>query len=226
MKSAAHVGIFGGTFNPIHVGHLRAAEEVVEALRLERMIFVPSAQPPHKAGTQRDPIAPAAQRLAWVRAAVAGNPRFEVDPIECERAGPSYSVETLRAIGRRVAPELPVFAIGQDAFAEVGTWREPEALFTLAHFAIFTRPPVAKGSLAEWLPAVVKGEIALASDGLSGKHRRAGTWLRLLEIPALDVSASDIRARLRQGRSVRYLLPEPVREAVERSGVYAAPEAR
>lgn len=213
------LGVFGGTFNPIHVGHLRAAEEVAEELGLERVVFVPSFRPPHKAG---EPVAPAAQRLAWVRTAIADNPRFEVDPIEVERGGHSYSVDTLRTIGARVAPELPVFMIGCDAFVEVGTWREPETLFTLAHFAVTTRPPVNEGSLADWLPKCVRDEIELAPDGRSGRHRAAGTWLRLVEISALDVSASEIRARLRAGRSVRYLLPGALHDEVVGSGAYAA----
>ncbi len=216
----APVGIFGGTFNPIHVGHLRAAEEVVEALALERLIFVPCAEPPHKRTAAADPIAPAAARLAWIRAALADNPRFEVDPIELERGGPSYSVDTLRAIGSRTAPELPVFVIGQDAFLEVDAWREPETLFRLAHFAVMTRPPAAKGSLCDWLPEGLRDDFALAPDGLSARHRRAPSWLRVVEITALDVSASDIRRRLREGRSVRYLLPESVRTLVIESGAY------
>ena len=122
------LGVFGGTFNPIHVGHLRAAEEVVEALDLDRMLFVPSARPPHKTAEGEDVIAPAEQRLAWVRLAVADNARFEVDPIEVERPGPSFLVDTLRAIGERTAPDCPVFVVGRDAFQEVGEWREPRTL--------------------------------------------------------------------------------------------------
>jgi nicotinate-nucleotide adenylyltransferase len=215
------VGIFGGTFNPIHAGHLRAAEAVLDSLGLARMIFMPSAAPPHKSASDDDPIAPAAERLAWVRAALADHPRCEVDPLEIERGGRSYTVDTLRTIGERIAPQLPVFVIGHDAFLDVGTWREPEVVFRLAHFAVIVRPPAAMGSLADWLPKCVRDDFIVASDGLSGKHRSAGTWIRLLEIPALDVSASDIRARLRVGRSVRGLVPEAVREAVQRSGVYA-----
>lgn len=218
----ALVGIVGGTFNPIHLGHLRAAEEVMEALSLERVLFVPCARPPHKAGDARDPIAPAEDRLAWVRAAVADNPRFEVDPLEIERNGPSYSVDTLRQVGARTAPERPVFVIGHDAFVEVGAWREPETLFTLAHFAVTTRPPAAGGSLADWLPKCVRDDVELATDGLSGRHRSAGTWVRIVEITALDISASDIRARLRAGRSVRYLLPRAVRDAVVKSSIYGS----
>ncbi len=221
MSRAARIGIFGGTFNPIHLGHLRAAEEVREALGLERMLFVPSGEPPHKATNAEDPIAPAAQRLAWVRAAIAGNPRFDVDALEIERGGTSYSVETLRTLGARIAPELPVFVLGIDAFAEVGTWREPEALLTLANFAVITRPGQPARATGDWLPERVKGEFELAGDACSARHRRAGTWLRRLEIAALDISASEIRARLRQGRSVRYWLPESILEAVLQSRVYA-----
>lgn len=210
------IGVFGGTFNPIHMGHLRAAEEVAEALELEKVLFVPSAEPPHK---DERALAPAALRLEWVRAAIDGNPRFEAEPLEVERGGPSYSVDTLRALGERVAPGRLVFIIGRDAFAEIGGWREPEALFELASFAVMTRPPALAGPLAEWLPPLAARLFELGEDGV-GRHRAAGTWLRLVEISALDVSASDLRARLREGRSVRYLLPEAIRRAVLESGVY------
>lgn len=216
------IGILGGTFNPIHLGHLRAAEEIAEAFDLERMWLVPSAEPPHKRGATGDPLAPAEQRLAWARAAVAGNPRLGVDALEIERGGRSYSVDTVTALGQRIAPERPIFAIGCDAFAELGSWREPERLLELAHFAVMARPPAPPGSLAEVLPAFAKDEVELSPDGRRGRHRRSGTWLRLVEVTRLDISSSDIRARLRTGRSVRYLLPEEVRMAVERSGVYAA----
>jgi nicotinate-nucleotide adenylyltransferase len=220
MTRGERVGIFGGTFNPIHLGHLRAAEEVCEALGLERMILVPSAEPPHKASSAEDPMAAAAERLAWARLAIEGNPRLAVDPIETLRGGRSYSVDTVREIGARTAPERPVFAIGCDAFVELSSWREPKALLELAHFAVMTRPPALSGSLEDWLPEAVRGEIEVEPDGRRGLHRSAGTWIRLLEVSALDISSSDIRRRLRSGRSVRYLLPEGVCEAVERSGVY------
>ncbi len=218
MRATASVGIFGGTFNPIHLGHLRAAEEVLEALGLERMIFVPSAQPPHKSDDQ---MAKARDRLAWVRAATAANPRFQVDALEVERGGPSYSADTLRTLGERLAPELPVFIIGHDAFALVDSWREPESLFHLTHFAVIARPPQAVGSLSDWIPKCIRDEVEIDSDGDRARHRTAGTWIRRLEIRALDVSASDIRERLQTGRSVRYLVPEAVIEAVEQSGAYA-----
>jgi nicotinate-nucleotide adenylyltransferase len=209
------VGIFGGTFDPIHLGHLRAAEEVREALGLARVLFVPSADPPLK----RAAIAPAAQRLAWVELAIRGNPAFAADPIELARPGPSYTVDTLRALGRRLAPARPVFVLGCDAFAELAAWREPKALLELAHFAVVTRPP-ARGSLADWIPPELAADLALSADGEEARHRSAGTWLRRVAIRALDVSSTDVRRRLREGRSVRYLLPDPVLDAVARSGLY------
>ena len=221
------VGIYGGTFNPIHVGHLRAAEEAAEALGLARVLFVPSAVPPHKAEEADDAIAPGAERLTWVRLAIADNPRFAADAIEVERGGTSYLVDTLSALRERLgaAGDEPVFLVGSDAFAEMGAWRAPRDLFALAHFAVIPRPPLRAGSLADWLPAEVRDLVALAPDGRSGRHRDAGTWLRVLEIAGFDVSASDLRQRLREGRSVRYLLPEPIRAAVLASGIYRAPAA-
>jgi nicotinate-nucleotide adenylyltransferase len=220
IETQARIGIFGGTFNPIHIAHLRAAEEVVGALQLERMIFVPSADPPHKADVPGDRIASAELRLEWIQLAIADNPHFEVDALEIERGGSSYSVDTLRTIAARLTPEKPVFTIGEDAFVEIDSWREPETLFELAHFAVITRPPTALSSLAEWLPDCIRSVVELDPAGTTARHSKAGTWIRLIEIPVLDISSSDIRARLRSGESVRYLLPAAVEEAIEKSGAY------
>jgi nicotinate-nucleotide adenylyltransferase len=216
------IGIYGGTFNPIHVGHLRAAEEVAELLDLARVLFVPSAVPPHKPPDPADVIAPGALRLEWVRLATGDNPRFGVDPLEVQRGGASYLVDTLRALRERLAAEgaEPVFLVGHDAFAEMGAWRAPRELVALAHWAVIVRPPVRSGRLDAWLPDAVRDDVEIAPDGRSGQHRRAGTWLRLVEIGGLSVSASDVRTRLREGRSVRYLLPEAVRRSVVASGAY------
>ena len=180
--------------------------------------------PPHKTDLAGDRIASAQRRLEWVAMAIRGNPRFEVDPLEIERGGASYSVETLRAIGERIAPEKPVFTIGHDAFVEIDSWREPEALFELAHFAVITRPPVARISLTDWLPRCIRNAVEPAEGGRVAWNRRADTWIRLLDIPALDISSSDIRLRLRDGRSLRYLLPLAVAEAVGKSGAYRVPQ--
>jgi nicotinate-nucleotide adenylyltransferase len=213
------VGLFGGTFDPIHHGHLRAAEEAREALGLEKLIFVPSADPPLKrAGAER--IAPARARLAWVELAIAGHPGFGVDALELEREGPSYTVDTLRVFGARLAPERPVFVIGSDAFAELALWREPKALLVLAHFAVLTRPPELATSLAQLIPPELAAELVLAGDGQTAHHRTAGSWVRRVAITALDISSTDVRRRLSEGRSVRYLLPDPVLEQVTKSGAY------
>jgi len=222
-RGAERLGVFGGTFNPVHVAHLRAAEEVVEALGLDCVLFVPAAEPPHKAARAEDPVAPAALRLDWLRRATADNPHFAVDALEIERGGRSYSVDTLRAVGERIAPERPVFVIGLDAFVEMDAWREPEAIFALAHFAVMTRPPGSDATLRGHLPACVREAVRLDPDGRSGRHAQ-GTWLRVVPVTPLDVSASEIRRRLREGRSVRYLLPEIVHDAVVSSGAYASPE--
>jgi nicotinate-nucleotide adenylyltransferase len=226
MIQSSGIGIYGGTFNPIHMGHLRAAEEVAEVLALERVTFVPSAEPPHKRDRADDPIAPAQDRLAWVRAAVADNARFDVDALEVDRGGASFAVETLRTMGRKTSPRLPVFIIGHDAFVEIASWREPRELFRLAHFAVTTRPPVSRRSLTEWLPEEFRDLIEIDADGLSGRHRSAPTWIRLIEVSRLDISSSDVRARLRTGRSVRYLIPDSVHDAIRASRAYAPRESK
>jgi nicotinate-nucleotide adenylyltransferase len=220
MTQLRGLGVLGGTFNPIHIGHLRAAEEVAEALGLERVLLVPSAEPPHKQARAADPIAPPARRLAWVEAACEGNPLLEACDLEIARGGASYTVDTLRTLSERTAPGRPVFIIGADAFAELGTWREPKQLFTLADFAVMTRPGVS-GALADWIPAPLRSDFALDSDGAAARHRATGSALRLVSISALEVASSDIRARVRCARSIRYLVPEPVRRDIEASGVYA-----
>jgi nicotinate-nucleotide adenylyltransferase len=214
------VGLFGGTFNPIHLGHLRAAEEVREKLGLARVVFVPSADSPLKRGGP-DVMASARQRLAWVELAIQGNPAFSVDGLELERPGPSYTVDTLRVFAERLAPARPVFIVGCDAFAELASWREPKALLALAHFAVISRPPAGDGEGSAWIPAELAAELILAPNRREARHRSAGTWLRRVPIGALDVSSTDLRRRLSEGRSVRYLLPDPVLDAVVRSGVYA-----
>ena len=216
----SRIGILGGTFNPIHVGHLRAAEEMREALGLERVVFVPAADPPLKR-SGADPIAPAAARLAWVRAAVSSNPAFAVDDLELRRPGKSYTVETLRALRESLAPARLTFIVGEDAFAELDAWREPATLLTLADFAVMSRPPGLRGPLRGLLSKQLAAELDWAADAESGRHRTAKTTVARVAIAALDVSATEIRRRIRAARSVRYLLPEAVHDAILASGAYA-----
>jgi nicotinate-nucleotide adenylyltransferase len=127
----------------------------------------------------------------------------------------------VRAFSDRIG-EPPVFLIGDDAFALFSTWRAPEELLALCHFAVITRPPGVAGSLHEWLPASVREHIEISDEGRVARHREAGTWIRVVPINALQISSSEVRARLREARTVRYLIPSEVCSEVEASGVYAA----
>jgi nicotinate-nucleotide adenylyltransferase len=215
------IGLFGGTFNPIHLGHLRAAEEVREALGLERILFMPSRVPPHKQADAVNSIASVEQRLDWVERAIEPHERFLVDRIEIDREGPSYLVDTLTAIGNRDSnATVPVFIVGEDAFAEMGEWREPERIFGLADFAVMTRPPGLLDDLRERIPTIVKPAYDFEDDGQRARHIQAGTRIELVPITPLDISSSQIRDACREERSIRFLVPESVREAIEKSGEY------
>lgn len=221
------VGVFGGTFNPIHLGHLRAAEEVREALSLEQVLFMPSAIPPHKEADAADPIATAERRLEWVELAIAAHPHFSVDRIEIDRPGPSFLVDTLAAIRVREAgatgegKSRTVFIVGEDAFAEMGDWREPERIFELTDLAVMTRPPSRLTDLERRIPDVVRDVFDFSADGRTAAHRKAGTRIELVTITALDISSSQVRRESRAGRSIRFLVPETIREAIEASRCYA-----
>lgn len=210
-------GVFGGTFDPIHIGHLRCAEEARERLRLDRILFIPAADPPHKPHRR---ITPAVQRLAMVRRATAGNGAFQASGIELERRGPSYTVDTLRSLRLRLGPQARlVLLLGLDAFRDIGTWKEYRTLFTLADLAVWSRPPGFRGRTRGLLPVAARAEFCYAVDQATLIHR-TGTRIHFLTVTALDISASDIRQRLRRGQSVRYLLPAAVERYVSREGLY------
>ena len=215
-------GIFGGTFNPIHLGHLRAAEDACEQLGLSRVLFVPSASPPHKAsGSGERWIAPAERRSEWVAKAIAANSRFALSRVELERDGPSYTVDTLAELA--AGDDRPVFLIGHDAFRELDTWHKPELLFERAHFGVLVRPPASREPLAAWLPKALHEAVAFDADGRGARHR-AGSRIDVIEIAGVDVSSTELRRRLRTGSSIRYLVPENIREDIERTFPPTSPE--
>ena len=221
------IGLLGGTFNPIHLGHLRVAEEVREALGLERVLFIPSSVPPHKQSDDHDPIAAAAQRLDWTLRATADHPRFAVDRIEVDRAGPSFLVDTLAQISEREAEGTrTVFIVGEDAFAEMGEWRAPEQLFAMSDFAVMTRPPGRLAHLADRIPERVRSDFEFTQDGTRAEHKKTGSRIELVPVTALDISSSTIRRALRTGRSIRYLVPESIRGEIEASGAYVPKSAQ
>ena len=221
-RPAPRIGVFGGTFDPIHVAHLRCAEEAREQLGLDRVLFVPAADPPHKAGRR---IAAAHHRLAMVKLATAGNRRFRVSTVEMDRRGPSYSIDTLRSLRLRLAPGARlVLLLGLDAFRELDTWKEYRRLFTLADLAVWTRPPGGARATRALLPVAARREFCYAKDQRTLIHH-TGTRIQFLTVTALDISASDIRRRLRHGQSVRYLLPPAVERYATREGLYQSSRA-
>ncbi len=206
------LGIFGGTFDPIHVAHLRTAEEAREALALDRVELVLSATPPHKApGTQ----ASLAHRRRMLELAVAGNPLLAPNLSELEREGPSYSIDTIRAVQARQPDAALTFILGADAFAEIGTWKDYDDLLGLCDFCVISRPGARDGEV----PIAV--EKSFCYDPSRGVYvHRSGRALRFLPVTALMISASDIRRRCAAGRSIRYLVPDAVAAYVAANGLY------
>lgn len=213
MKS----GIFGGTFDPIHFGHLRAARELADLLQLERIIFIPSASPPHK--TERE-ITPFEHRAGMVRLAIEGNPLFSFSDVENLREGKSYSIETVRHFlkAQQSNSEL-YFIIGQDAFDLITTWYDWKTLLTLCHFVVMTRPGYDNKGLDRILPEDVAASYQF--DELRNRFvNRQGTAVYFRRTTFLDISASDIRAAIRSGKSVQYLTPDAVIRYIEAEKLY------
>lgn len=185
------IGLFGGSFDPVHHGHLIVAQVLLEALRLEQLRFVPAREQPFKRGQHG---APAGDRLAMLRLAIAGSDRFAVESIELERPGPSYTVDTLRALRAR-EPDAPfTLLIGADAAAELAEWHEAEAIPALARVVAFSR------------------------DGVGPRDMRFVH--ETVAVPALAVSATEIRRRVRERRPVRYWVPDPVAEYISVHRLY------
>ncbi|MBI5396659.1 MAG: nicotinate-nucleotide adenylyltransferase [Verrucomicrobia bacterium] len=188
------LGIFGGTFNPVHLGHLLIAEDAAEAFKLDRVVFVPSATPPHK---RPRVLAPAAHRVRMVKLAIQGNSRFTCSDIEVRRGGPSYSVETLRHLRAAMPRAQFYFIIGTDSLRELHRWKEAPDLVKLCEFICLTRP----------------GERV-------ARCRLRGARVRRLTGHPTDVSSTDIRNRLARGATIRYLVPDAVRRYIERHRLY------
>ncbi|MFN3544048.1 MAG: nicotinate-nucleotide adenylyltransferase [Thiobacillus sp.] len=204
------LGILGGTFDPIHYGHLRLAEDMADALGLERVLFIPAGQPPHRGPPRTD----ARHRLEMVRRAVAGNPRFVADAREVERDAPSYTVDTLTALRAEFGAARPLWLLlGADAFVGLPTWHAWRRLFDLANIAVATRPGA---PLADALPAELRDEVARRQT-LAG----AAGGVLLRDTPPLDISATAIRDTLARGRSARYWLPDAVLDYIQEQKLYA-----
>jgi nicotinate-nucleotide adenylyltransferase len=211
------IGIFGGTFDPIHFGHLRMAEEMRVQLGLNQVRFLPAAQPPHRDETHTS----AEHRAAMVGLAIAGNPAFVLDRRELERNGPSYTVDTLRSLREEFGAIIPlILFIGSDAFFGLPAWHRWQELPELAHIAVAFRPGTAlrENALPPELCSLWQHHqtecVADLHDAPSGKM----LWQ---SVTALDIASSRIREAYTQGFSTRYLLPETVRDYIESHHLYA-----
>lgn len=215
----APFGLLGGTFDPIHFGHLRLAQEMLDALGLARVLLIPAGRPPHR----RPPQATPEQRLEMARLATAGNPLLQVDSREVFKPTPCFTVETLTDLRREVGASQPlVLILGTDAFLGLPAWHRWREIFTLAHVAVASRPD---GSGADWQDAMSPElrEEWDARHGGGGADLAAAPAGRVVarEIPFLDISATRIRELLRECRSPRYLLPDAVLDYIRRNLLYS-----
>lgn len=205
---ADRIGILGGSFNPVHNGHLILAQDALEQFGLHRVLFIPAAQPPHKPSVA---LAPAADRLAMLRLAVAGDPRFEVSDLELQRGGVSYTVDTLRLL-RAERPEAVLsFIIGGDSLRELHTWKDIYAILDLAELVTVARPGFRTDDLNE------------------ATLRLRDPWPRRLAAQVasghlVEISSTDIRQRVARGRSIRYLVSGPVEQYIADHALYRQQE--
>lgn len=216
--SARPIGLLGGTFDPIHLGHLRLAEELGEALGLDEVRLLPTANPPHRAA----PVAGPAHRLEMVRLAIAGNPRLKVDEHEIHKATPCYMVDTLTELRAELGSERSlVLFLGADAFLGLTTWHDWRRLFALAHLAVAQRPGFAPAGWQAAMPAALAGELAQRrSTTPADLHSTPAGCIYVHEITQLDIAASRIRGLVAAGRSVRYLAPDAVLDYIRRHDLY------
>lgn len=219
----SRIGLFGGSFNPIHNGHLGIARQALEALPLDEVLFIPTGDPPHK---PEGGLASAPDRYEMVRLAVAGEPAFSVSDIEVRRPGKSYSIDTLRELRRRYGQDPHLFfLIGLDAFLDLPNWKEPQALLTACRFVVISRPGSSFSALAT-LPVIPTLDAQdLASLDSGRRHRLdvpgpTGPGLTCLRLTPSPISASDIRQRIMRGTPLASLLPPAVESYIIRHRLY------
>jgi nicotinate-nucleotide adenylyltransferase len=211
------IGLFGGTFDPIHLGHLRSAEEVREAFSLDRIVFIPAANPPHR---QHVPATPAVHRAAMARLAIADNPRFALSTVELSRPGKSYSIDTLRHFkAKSRAGDSLYWILGLDAFREIGSWKNFADIFSLCHLVVTSRPDHDEPLSLRGMPVAVRRLFCYDFSRRMYRHS-SGTTLSFIQITGLAISASDIRGLLQRGRSIRYLVHPKVEKYIRQRRLY------
>lgn len=205
--STRHIGLIGGTFDPIHYGHLVIAEEARTTLNLNEMIFIPAGQPPHKSSQQRTP---AHHRLAMVQLAIANNPHFSISRVEVDRQGPSYLVDTLRILQRHLGEQATLsFVIGWDSLADFHTWYDPDGILKqLTHLVAVQRPGYVDNDR-------YNKQLETRLPGLSQR-------LCVISAPQLEISSTDLRQRVAQGRPITYQTPDAVKRYITEHNLYQA----
>lgn len=215
------VGIFGGTFDPPHVGHLLLAETIRESFLLDEVLFVPSHEPPHK---EPDELTPATHRYAMVVAATLHNSGFATSAVEVNRPGRSFSIETVRLLEEELGAGTALFFVaGLDSFLEIRTWKSYEELLDLCNFIVVSRPDSGFEALPEALPERFHDRVVdcRGLDAIDEATRdREGLGIFLSDGVMVDVSSTDIRERVRQGRSIRYRVPAEVERYVTTHSLY------
>jgi nicotinate-nucleotide adenylyltransferase len=215
LPTEGRTALFGGTLNPVHYGHLRIAEEARELFRLEKVVFIPSFSPPLKSVG----IAEAGHRVEMVKLAIDTNPYFVYSDIECRRGGKSYTVDTLEEMKRLRPEEEYLFLLGIDAFLDLPNWFRPERLIELCDFIVINRPPFGEGEIMR-SPYIDRFEELNSESGFSVISLRSGRVVYLLRSVPIEISASDIRRRIRENLSIKYLLPESVESYIMSSNIY------
>jgi nicotinate-nucleotide adenylyltransferase len=223
MTTPLRIGIFGGSFNPIHRCHLAIARETRRRVSLDRVVFVPTGDPPHK---PMESLAEARHRLEMVRLAVQQDPGFSVSDVEAVRSAKSYSIETIHRFRSEHGSDAELFfIIGLDAFLEVGDWKQASDVLQAVHFIVVNRSGLAFSRLRGlgFLPAIDASELVRLQEGAIQRldvPLTSRTGLILLRLPPCEVSASDIRARVRRGESIANLLPGPVESYILHHELY------
>ncbi len=208
------IGILGGTFDPVHFGHLRSALEVKEAFDLEKILLIPAYIPPHKQGEK---VTPFYHRFEMLKRAITSSANIEVSDLEGKRKGPSYTVDTLRSLDR--SQNQYYFITGSEAFFEIDTWKDYKELFGLASFVVLKRTELDSTSVHLYLKKVGIESRVYNDDTLETAY---GTKIALFKPTKLEISGRMIRKILSEGRSVKYLLPDPVLEYIEQNNLYRA----
>ncbi|MGE3297085.1 MAG: nicotinate-nucleotide adenylyltransferase [Porticoccaceae bacterium] len=210
------VGVFGGTFDPVHIGHLRTALELRETLGLQRMLLIPSARPPHR----EQPGVSADDRLAMLTAAIGDEPGLVADGRELDRSGPSYTIDTLAELRAEVGPATALcLCVGMDSLVTLATWRRWRELTDFAHLVVAARPGwqlPSRGEVADWL-------VGRRCDAASRLHDQTAGLVLIQTLTLLPVSATQLRADLAAGRSTRYLVPDGALAHIRAHGLYRPP---